>query len=554
MSKPVILTVDDDPDVLGAIERDLRAHYRRDYQVVRAESGEQALAAAQQLKQRGRAVAMFLSDERMPGMSGTELLVHLRRLFPDSRRVLLTAYSDTEAAIRGINEVALDHYLLKPWDPPEEQLYPLLDDLLSDWAATFRPPFEGVRVAGARWSAASFAVKDFLSRNHIPYQWVDVEQDAAMAELVGGLTDGDLTRLPVVFLADGRSAVMPSRTELAELCGLRTRASLPFYDVAIVGGGPAGLAAAVYAASEGLHTVLIEQDAPGGQAGTSSKIENYLGFPSGVTGADLARRAADQARRFGAEIITAVEITNITRDDPFRVIHTADGTSISCKALILATGVAVRRLDRRGVEGLVGKGVYYGAAMTEAAAYRDADVAIVGGANSAGQGALFFSRYARRVTLLVRAERLDKSMSQYLVDRIEAAENVDVMTRVEVAEVRGDEHLERIIVRDVDTGAQREMEVAAMFIFIGAAPHTAMVADLVERDEKGFVLTGRDLLREGRGPRGWTPDRDPFLYETSVPGIFAVGDLRAGSGKRVAAAVGEGSGTVSMVHQYLDSV
>ncbi len=551
MLKPVILAVDDDPEVLGAVERDLKQHYRTDYRILKAGSGREALEAARQLKERGTPVALFLVDERMPGMSGTELLREALKLHPESRRVLLTAYADTQAAISGINDVGLDHYLLKPWDPPAERLYPVLDDLLSDWMAHVRLPYEGIRVAGARSSPRSFAVKEFLSSNHVPYQWIDVDQDEPTRELIRSF--GDANRLPVVFFPDGSRLVAPTSRELAEKVGMQTRALLPFYDLAIVGGGPAGLAAAVYAASEGLRTVLIEQSAPGGQAGTSSRIENYLGFPSGISGTDLARRAATQARRFGAEVI-AQEAVAVRREDPYRVVRLADGTDLSCKAVVLATGVSVRMLEVPGVEALLGIGVYYGAAMTEAATYRAQDVCIVGAGNSAGQGALFFSRYARRVTMLVRAESLSASMSRYLIDRIAATPNIGVVTGAEVAAVCGTGRLEKVVVRAAPGGEERELEAAAMFIFIGARPRTEWLSGLLELDEKGYVPTGRDLSAAGRRPRGWTLDRDPFPFETSVPGIFAAGDVRAGSGKRVAAAVGEGSGTVGVVHTYLESV
>jgi thioredoxin reductase (NADPH) len=513
-----------------------------------------ALHAARELKKRGTPIALFLVDERMPEMTGTELLRELRRLFPDARKVLLTAYADTKAAIRGINDVGLDHYLMKPWDPPALRLYPVLDDLLSDWLANVRLPYEGIRVAGARWSRQSYAVKEFLSRNGVPYLWIDVEQDTAVAELVTSVA-GDLTRLPVVLFTDGTTLVQPSTGALAEKIGLQTRARLPFYDVVIVGGGPAGLAAAVYAASEGLQTLIVEQDAPGGQAGTSSQIENYLGFPAGVSGADLARRATSQARRFGAEILSAQEVVALRRDDPYRVLRMADGSEVSGYAVILAQGVAVRTLDTPGLAALTGIGVYYGAAMTEAAAIRGQDVCVVGGANSAGQGALFFSRYARRVTMLVRANALGDAMSRYLVDRIEAAPNIEVLAGAELASVHGTNQLDRVVVRDLAGGPDHDLRPAALFVFVGAAPHTAAVEGLVDLDDKGYVLTGPDLRKTAGGrPRGWTLDRDPFLFETNIPGVFAVGDVRSGSGKRVAAAVGEGSGAVSMVHRYLETV
>lgn len=551
MAKPVILTVDDDPEVLGAIERDLKQHYRTDYRILKAVSGGEALEAARQLKQRGIPVALFLADERMPGMSGTEFLREAIKLHPESRRVLLTAYADTQAAISGINDVGLDHYLLKPWDPPAERLYPVLDDLLSDWTAHVRLPYDGIRVAGAQSSPRSFAVKEFLSSNQIPYQWVDVDQDPSTRELIRSF--GAETKLPVVLFPDGTFLAAPTTRELAEKTGMQTKARLPFYDLLIVGGGPAGLAAAVYGASEGLRTALVEQSAPGGQAGTSSRIENYLGFPSGVSGADLARRATTQARRFGAEVI-AQEVVGLRREDPYRVARLADGTDVSCYAVVLATGVAVRKMETPGSEALLGIGVYYGAAMTEAATYRGQDVCVVGAGNSAGQGALFFSRYARRVTMLVRADSLSRSMSRYLIDRIEAASNIEVVTGVEVSAVRGTGRLEKVILRRLAEGDERELDAAAMFIFIGARPQTELVAGFLEVDEAGFVVTGPDLTPQGRRPRGWTLERDPFLFESSVPGVFAAGDVRAGSSKRVAAAVGEGSGAVGVVHRYLETV
>jgi len=553
MAKPVILAVDDDREVLNAVERDLRQRYRHDYRIVRAISGEEALEAVRQLKKRGAPVALFVVDQRMPGMSGTDLLREARALYPDARTVLLTAYADTEAAIASINEVGLDHYLLKPWDPPDQRLYPVLDDLLSEWTAHVRLPFDGVRLAGARWSASCYQAREFLSRNHIPYEWIDIERDGPVRELVRGLTP-DLTRLPVVLCPDGTALVAPTPRELADKVGLPTRAALPFYDLVIVGGGPSGLANAVYGASEGLRTLLVEQAAFGGQAGTSSRIENYLGFPAGISGADLAQRAFAQARRFGAEMLTAQEVAAIRRHDPYRIVRLADGSEVSCYAVLLATGMAVKPLPATGVDRLLGAGVYYGAAMTEAATYRGQDVAIVGAGNSAGQGALFFARYARRVTLLVRGTGLQPGMSKYLVERIAATPNVDVRTSVEVAAVAGDAHLETAILRHAGTAETTEIPIAAMFVFIGAAPKSEMVAGLVERDEKGFILTGPDLTRvKGRVP-GWTLDRDPFLFETSVPGIFAAGDVRAGANRRVAAAVGEGSAAIYTIQRYLDTV
>jgi thioredoxin reductase (NADPH) len=553
MAKPVILAVDDEPEVLNAIERDLRHHFAAAYRIMKAKSGAEALEATRQLKQRDTPVALFLVDERMPGMTGTELLVEALKLYPDSRRVLLTAYADTQTAIAGINKVGLDYYLLKPWEPPEERLYPPLDDLLLDWLARTRPPFDGLRVAGTALSASSYVVKDFLSRNQVPYQWVDLDADAATRELILSMPDG-MSRLPVLLFADGSTMVQPTLRELADRLGMHTRPATAkaFYQLAVIGGGPAGLAAAVYGASEGLTTLLIERDAPGGQAGTSSRIENYLGFPNGVSGADLAHRATIQARRFGAEIISPQDVTAIRRTDPYRVVVLADGSEIPAYAVVIASGMRVRHLDAPGVADLVGLGVYYGAALTEAALYRGKHVYVVGGANSAGQGAIFFSRFARQVTMLVRGPSVAASMSRYLIDRIKDTANIDVLLETTVESVRGSGRLEAIALRT--SNAPREVEADAMFVFIGSAPRTEMVAGLVERDPQGFILTGRDLLVDGKWPKSWTANRDPFLYETSIPGIFAAGDARHGSGKRVATAVGEGSTAVSMVHQYLETV
>ena len=553
MSKPVLLTVDDDPEVLNAVERDLRHHFRTDYRVVKASSGDQALEAVRQLKQRGAHVALFLVDERMPQMSGTQFLIEAIKIYPDARRVLLTAYADTETAILAINRIGLDHYLLKPWEPPSERLFPVLEDLLSDWFARARPQFDGIRVAGNALSPASFAVKDFLASNQVPYQWIDMEDEASVRSLLSG-SAGGAPRLPLVFFTDGSTLVQPTARELAEKLGMQTRARQPFYDLIIVGGGPAGLAAAVYGASEGLRTVLVERSAPGGQAGTSSKIENYLGFPSGIRGDDLARRAADQAKRFGAEILTVQEAVQIKREDPYRKVLLSDGSELAGYAVLIAPGMEVRRLETEGVNELLGAGVYYGAALTEAATYRGQDVCVVGGANSAGQGAMFFSRHARKVTLLVRGPDLGAAMSRYLVDRLAETPNVEVLVNTTVVGVRGNGRLEGITVQDGATGTRRELPAAAMFIFIGTAPRTALVADVVQRDPQGFVVTGRDLMSDGNRPAGWTAARDPFPFETSVPGIFCAGDARLGSGKRVASAVGEGSATVSMIHQYLRTV
>ncbi len=553
MTKPILLTVDDDPEVLSAIERDLRERYRKDYLVLKARSGEEALQAAVEVQRRGKTIALFLVDQRMPGMAGTTLLAELRKLFPEARKVLLTAYSDTTAAIASINEIGLDHYLLKPWDPPEERLYPVLDDLLAEWKENARPAYDGIRVAGAQWSRQCYQLKEFLAQNHVGYQWLDIEREEPIRELVLRLT-GSLTRLPVVLFPDGSHLIEPTHLELAAKVGLSTRAGGKFYDLVIVGGGPAGLADAVYGASEGLTTLLIEQHAPGGQAGTSSRIENYLGFPAGVAGADLAQRAVAQARRLGAELLTAQEVVGVRRDDPYRVIQLSDRTEVTCYAVLLATGMAVKTLDAPGIERLLGAGVYYGAATTEAAVYRDQDVCIVGGANSAGQGAVFFARTARHVTMLVRSGGLKTSMSQYLIDRIAALPNITVLPRVEVREARGKDHLEEVVMRQLDSGEESTVACAALFLFVGAAPRSERFADFVERDERGFILTGADLARNGTRPRGWALDRDPLLFETSVPGVFAAGDVRAGANRRVAAAVGEGSAAIYSIHRYLETV
>jgi thioredoxin reductase (NADPH) len=549
-AKPVILAVDDDREVLAAIERDLRQRYRQTYRIVAAQSSGQGLEAARELKRRGTPVALFLVDQRMPEMTGTEFLRQARRLHPDARRALLTAYADSEAAIAAINEAGLDYYLMKPWDPPDQRLYPALDDLLADWSARARATFEGVRVIGSRWSPQSYDTRDFLSRNQIPYQWIDVEQDATMRELVtsGG---GDLSRLPVVLLADGTLLTQPSHGELAAKAGMRTTPARPFYDLAVVGAGPAGLACAVYGASEGLQVVILEQNAPGGQAGTSSMIENYLGFPSGVTGAELARRAATQAKRFGAELLVGHAVVGVRRVDPYKVVQLSNGEEIACHALLLAPGMAVRELDVPGIRPLTGAGVYYGAAPSEAAMYRGQHVFVLGGANSAGQGALFFARYAAHVTIIVRKPSLAPAMSHYLADRIRNTDNITVMGSSEITGVRGDGRLEGLDVRNADTGEVRSLEGRALFIFIGVAPRTEAFASLVATDEKGFVLTGPDARAAGRP---WGLDRDPLMFETSVPGVFAAGDVRANANRRIAAAVGEGSAATFSIHQYLRDV
>ena len=553
MAKPVILAVDDDPQVLRAVERDLRRKYAREYRVLRADSGEAALGALDTLKLRGDPVALFLVDQRMPRMTGVEFLEKAVELFPEAKRDLLTAYADTEAAIRAINEVGLDYYLQKPWDPPEEHLYPILDDQLDDWRADFKPPFEGVRVVGDRWSPDSHRVRDFLARNRVPYRWLDVESSEEARQIVERLNHGT-PELPVVVFQDGSYLEAPGNREVAERIGLRTRAERPFYDLIIVGGGPSGLAAAVYGASEGLKTVLIEREAPGGQAGTSSFIENYLGFPQGLKGSELARRAVDQARKFEVEILTPQEVAEVRVEDPYRIVQLADATELSCHALIVATGVSYRKLDAPGVDRLTGAGVYYGASLTEAFSYKDEDVYIVGGANSAGQAAMFFSDHARKVVVVCRSESLRNSMSEYLVKQVEGRGNIEVRLNSSVVEVEGEDHLERITIQSAASEEAEVVPTQALFIFIGAAPHTDWLDGVVERDERGFILAGPDLSRHGERPRRWNLDRDPYLLETIVPGIFVAGDVRHGSIKRCASAVGEGSIAVQFVHQYLKEV
>ena len=556
MAKPILLSVDDDADVLRSIERDLRSQYGAEYRVMGSDSPEGALDLLKQLKVRNDSVALLLADQRMPRMDGVNFLQEATRLFPEAKRALLTAYADTNAAISAINEANINYFFLKPWDPPTEHLYPQLDDLLDDWQASYHPTFEGIRLLGTRWSPRSYELRDFLARNHVPYQWIDVElsaNDPETKRLLEALGP-EAANLPVVLFPDGTKLLESVPADVAQRIGLRTRAQTDFYDLAIVGGGPAGLAAAVYGASEGLHTVIIEREAPGGQAGMSSRIENYLGFPNGLSGGDLARRAVVQAQRFGVEILSPQEAVGVRIEGPYRIIKLADGSEISCHALMIAAGVQWRRLEAPGIDRLQGAGVYYGGGATEALSCKGEIVYVVGGANSAGQAAMNFSKYAERVVILVRGTSLASSMSQYLIDQIKETPNIQLWTHASVAEVHGDTHLEEVSVLCSDTGKTERVPANAMFIFIGALPRTKWLADVVERDERGFILTGPDLIRDGQRTKGWTLDRDPFLLETNVPGLFAVGDVRHGSVKRVASGVGEGSVAVQFIHQYLSKV
>ncbi len=551
MPKPVIWTVDDDADVLRAVERDLRRQYGDRYKVISADSGASALEAVRQLKLRNEPVALFLVDQRMPYMSGVEFLEQAIPLYPEAKRALLTAYADTDAAIRAINSVQIDHYLMKPWDPPEERLYGVVDDLLDDWQSSYRPVFEGVRIIGHRWSPQSSEIRDFLGRNFVPHQWLNVETEEAAKQLLA-TTGADASALPVVVLPDGTILANPPIGELARKLGLKTRAEFPFYDLVVVGAGPAGLAAAVYGGADGLHTLLVEREAPGGQAGRSSRIENYLGFPVGLSGGDLARRAVAQARRFGVEILSPQAVKGVRIEGPARVLQLEDGAEIGCRALLIATGIAFRKLEVPGLEKLNGAGVYYYAPMSDAFSYRDGDIYIVGGANSAGQAAMYFSRFARQVTMLVRGNCLSATMSQYLENQIAATKNIAVKFNSNVIAVGGETRCESITILNSKTCEQETVPANALLIYAGAIPRTDWLAGVVERDEQGYLISGQHLMREGRRPAGWTADRDPFYLESSVPGIFVAGDVRHRSAKGVTSGVGEGAMAVKLVHEYLD--
>jgi len=553
MVNPIILTVDDDVQVSNAIERDLKSQFGSAYKIIKTLSGSEALETVKQLKLRNDQIALFLTDQRMPEMDGTEFLEQAIKIYPKARRVLLTAYADTDTAIDSINKLGLDYYLLKPWDPPEEKLYPMLGDLLNDWQLNNPPPFEGIRVVGYPWNPASHQVKNFLARNNVPYQWLDIEKNEEASRLLK-LAGHPAPELPYLVFPDGSFLSKPENRDIAERIGLQTVADQPFYDLIIVGAGPAGLAAAVYGASEGLKTLVVEQEAPGGQAGMSSRIENYLGFPQGLSGSELTLRAVTQARRFGVEILTAQKVLGMEADGPSKKIKLGDGNELLCKALLVSSGVSYRKLEANGISQLTGAGIYYGAALSEGESVKDKDVYIIGGANSAGQAAIYFSRFALSVTMLIRGESISATMSQYLIEQIAATENIKVRTNTELKEAVGSSRLESLILTRDNGQAQETVSASALFIFIGAVPNTDWLGDQIARDSHGFILSGSDINSNGQRMTTSTPNRMPYMLETSSPGVFVAGDVRHGSVKRVASAVGEGSMAVMFVHQYLNTV
>lgn len=551
MSLPVILCIDDDPQVLRAIVRDLKNQYREHYKIISTTQVKEALDSLLELKNKGENVALFLSDQRMPDLDGVAFLEKAMQIYPDAKRVLLTAYSDTDAAIKAINKVQLDYYLVKPWDPPEANLYPIMNELLDDWHQSYRAEFRGMKVIGYQFSRSSHAIKEFLAGNLIPYQWQEVSNEPCHLMLLNKIENKDL---PVVFMEDGSFLLNPSIKEIADKIGLTPQIKHEVYDVVIIGAGPAGLAAGVYGASEGLKTLLIERKAPGGQAGTSSRIENYLGFPSGLSGAELTRRAIAQATRLGTEFVTPQSVRTIRQQDGYNILEMEDGSAVTTRSVIITTGVDYRTLDTKGVADFTGAGIYYGAAMTEASACTDKDVFVVGGGNSAGQAAMYLSRFARRVNILIRREDLTSTMSAYLIEQLKGTPNVVVRPCTEVAEASGTDRLEQLIIKNLVTGETTAEQAAALYIFIGAKPFTDWIELNIIKDDKGFIETGRDLKSYDNFLKVWKQERDPYLLETSCPGIFAAGDVRAGAMNRVAAAVGEGSMAISFVHKYLAEV
>jgi thioredoxin reductase (NADPH) len=553
MKLPIIFSIDDDPQVQRAIQRDLRSQYRKAYKILSTESATEALASLVELKKQNEEVALFLSDQRMPEMLGVDFLEKARKIYPDAKRVLLTAYSDIDAAIRAINEVQLDYYLVKPWDPPEEKLFPVLTDLLEDWQMHHRPTFDGLKIIGYPFSPQSHALKDFLSGNLFPYQWIDITTNEKATELLD-LHKLTVHQLPAVIFEDGTAMVQPEPSQLAEKLGFQSKAKQEIYDVVIIGAGPAGLAAAVYGGSEGLKTLLIDKKAPGGQAGTSSRIENYLGFPSGLSGADLTRRAITQATRFGVEFLAPQEVVDMSLEGNYKTIRLSNGNSIVTKSIILSTGVEYRKLENPGMEALTGAGVYYGAATTEAAMCTDKDVFVVGGGNSAGQGAMYLARFARKVHLVIRRPDLSETMSQYLIDQIAATPNIVLVPCSEVVEITGREHLEAVILEDLNNKERQTCGAAALFIFIGSKPRTDWIQLSIIKDKKEFIETGRNLWQYEAFKKSWRLERDPYLLETCSPGIFAAGDVRSGAMNRVASAVGEGAMAISFVHKYLAEI
>ena len=550
MKKPIIFSIDDDPQVLRAVHRDLRNNYRKQYRVLATESANEALETMRTLKNKGETVALILSDQRMPEMLGVDLLEQAKEIFPAARRVLLTAYSDTEAAIKAINDVQLDYYLMKPWNPPEEKLYPVIDDLLETWLMNYSPDFDGIRIVGYQWSPKSHAIKDFLSGNLIPYRWLDIQTNEDANRLLD-INELDHNTLPVVFFADGSVTVDPNLTTIGEKAGMQVEAAQEVYDVVIIGAGPAGLAAGVYAGSEGLNALLVEKRAPGGQAGTSSRIENYLGFPKGLSGSELSQRAITQAKRFGVEFLSPQEVVSIETKDHYKIITLVDGSSVNARSIVITTGVNYRKLDAEGIDSFTGAGIYYGAANTEANACKNQDVYVVGGGNSAGQAALYLSKFAKRVCIVIRKPDLSSSMSQYLIDQIDVTDNINLLPRSVITSAQGQDRLTSLSIKNLDTEIEDNVEAAVLLIFIGAKPYTDWIPGDIIKDERGFIQTGPSIVPLSELKKVWKIEREPYLLETSTPGIFAAGDVRSGAMNRVASAVGEGAMAIKFVHQYL---